>query len=208
MAVREIFMYKTYAKETRPREIRHGLLSTIAFCSLLGMIFPLDAPAQNRNDRDDRNRNDAVTTIERGTVVPVRTNEAIDVERRDNRVYSGVVDQDVRGGDGRIAIPRGSTVELMVRTTPDSDLLVDLESVVANGQRFGIKTDPARVESQKDNSIVGAITGAVTGVRGRAVRVPRDTVLTFRLERPLNVGVTDRGVDREGHHYHDFYGDK
>ena len=28
---------------------------------------------------------------------------------------------------------------------------------------------------------------------------------TQRLDRPLDVGVEDRGVDRDGNHYHDWY---
>ena len=64
-----------------------------------------------------------------------------------------------------------------------------------------------RVESSRDNSLVGAIVGAVNGgeVRGRAVRIPRNTLLTFRLDRPLMMGVADRGIEREGLHYHDWY---
>jgi hypothetical protein len=122
-------------------------------------------------------------------------------------VYYGIVDQDVRGGNGRIAIPRGSNAELIVRVARDNDLILDLESVVVNGQRYAIRTDPNRVESQRDNSIVGAIVGAVTGgeVRGRAVRIPRNSVVTFRLDRPLEMGVADRGLTRDGYHYHDYY---
>lgn len=88
-------------------------------------------------DRDqDRNRDsDRMTRLEPGAVIPVRTNEAIEVERRDNRVYTGTVDQDVRGSNGRVAIPRGANVELMVRVERDNDLILDLESVVVNGQR-------------------------------------------------------------------------
>jgi hypothetical protein len=136
----------------------------------------------------------------------VRTQDWINVERRDNRVYTGIVDQDVRGENGRLAIPRGSTAELIVRVAPDNDLILDLESVVVNGQRYAIRTDPNRFESQRDNSIVGAIVGAINGgqARGRAVRIPRDTVVTFRLERPLDMGVADRGVTRDGRHYHDY----
>ena len=123
----------------------------------------------------------------------------------DNRVYYGTVSQDVAGENGRIAIPRGTTAELMVRVAPDNDLILDLESVVVNGQRYAMKSDPNRVESQRDNSVVGSIVGAITGAepRGRAVRVPRDSVVTFRLDRPLEMGVPDRGVDRDGVHYHD-----
>jgi hypothetical protein len=45
----------------------------------------------------------------------VRLNRTIDVNRSDNRIFYGTVDQDVRGNYGRIVIPRGSNVELAVR---------------------------------------------------------------------------------------------
>jgi len=158
-------------------------------------------------DRDwDRDRNQ-FTRLEPGTVIAVRTEDPIDVERTDNRVFSGTVDQDVRGDNGRLAIPRGSHVELIVRVARDNDLMLDLESVTVNGQRYGIKTDPNRVESQRDNSVIGNILGAINGgeVRGRAVRLPRGSMITFRLDQPLVMGVADRGVDRGGYHYHDYY---
>lgn len=162
------------------------------------------ASAQDRDrDRDmDRDRH---TRIEPGTTITVRTNDSIDVNRSDNRVYRGIVDRDVRGENGRLAIPRGSAVELMVRVAPDNDLILDLDSVMVNGQRYAVRADANRVESRKDNGIVGAIVGAVEGgqVRGRAVRVPRDSVLTFRIDRPMEMGVADRGYDRDGYHYHD-----
>jgi hypothetical protein len=151
-----------------------------------------------------------VRRLEPGTTISVRTNETIDVARQDNRVYTGIVDQGVRGSEGRILIPRGSPVELFVRLARDNDLILDLESVVANGVRYAVKTDPNRVESRRDDSLVGAIVGAIRGgeVRGRAVRIPRDSVISFRLERPLEVGVPDRGVTRDGRHYHDYYRDR
>jgi hypothetical protein len=162
------------------------------------------ASAQDRDRDRDRDYRDRMTRIEPGTLISVRTTEGIDVDRRDNRVYRGIVDQDVRGENGRLAIPRGSAVELLVRVAPDNDLILDLDSVVVNGQRFGIRADANRVESRRDNSLVGAIIGAVEGgqVRGRAVRVPRDSVLSFRIDRPMEMGVADPGYDRDGHHYH------
>src|SRR5216683_6885132 len=71
---------------------------------------------------------DRVTRIEPGTNISVRTNEPIDVERFDNRVYYGTVTQDIRGDNGRLAIPGGSRVELIVRVMRDNDLVLDLES--------------------------------------------------------------------------------
>lgn len=169
-------------------------------------------PALFGQDRDwdhywDRGRH-IYTMLQPGTVVPVRTQEPIDVERTDNRIFYGVIDQDVRGDNGRLAIPRGAHAELIVRVARDNDLILDLESVVVNGQRYGIRTEANRVESRPDNSIVGNILGAINGgeVRGRAVRIPRGSVVTFRLQQPLQMGVIDRGVDRGGYHYHDYYG--
>jgi hypothetical protein len=165
------------------------------------------------DDRYDRywdNQNNRYTQLLPGTSITVRPNEAIDVERKDNRVYTGIVDRDVRGSNGRLAIPRGSTAELIVRVARDNDLILDLESVTVNGQRYAIKTDANRVDSARDNSLVGSIVGAISGgeVRGRAVRIPRDTPLTFRLDRPLDIGVADRGVMRDGRHYHDYYDER
>ena len=146
-----------------------------------------------------------MTRIEPGTQVLVRTTEPIDVNRSDNRVYYGRVDQDVRGENGRLAIPRGARVELVVRVAPDNDLILDMNSIMVNGERYAVRAQPDRMESRRDNSLVGSIVGAVSGeqVRGRAVRVPRDSVLTFRIERPLEMGVADHGYDRDGHHYYD-----
>jgi hypothetical protein len=163
----------------------------------LGLMVPL-AVAQDRDrDRDDRDR-DRLSRIEPGTTITVRTNDGIDVNRSDERIYHGIVDQDVRGENGRVAIPRGSGVELKVRVAPDNDLILDLEAVNVNGQRYAVRADADRVDAPRDNSIVGAILGAVTGVqvRGRAVNVPRDSVLTFRVDRPMVVGVPyDRDRD-------------
>ncbi|MBV9081619.1 MAG: hypothetical protein JOZ62_03000 [Acidobacteriaceae bacterium] len=53
----------------------------------------------------------------------------------------------------------------------------------------------------------GAGAGAQTMTRGRAVRVPAESVLTFRLEQPFQLGRNSRdyGYDRDGHHYHSDY---
>jgi len=186
----------------------------LSILALLGSACIGAAQDRDRDrdmDRDrswqwDANRN-LYTRIIPNTMVPIRVNTAIDVTRRDNRVYYGTVDQDVRGDNGRIAIPRGSNAELIVRVARDNDLILDLESVVVNGQRYAIPAAPTRVDSQQDNSLIGAIVGAVNGgeAQGRVVRIPRNSVLNFRLSRALDVGVADRGVMRDGNHYHDWY---
>jgi hypothetical protein len=176
------------------------------------------------------------TTLEPGTVIPVRINEFISTERADGRIFTGNIEEDVRGQNGRVAIPRGSGVELIVRAARDGDLILDVESVIVQGQRYAIDVDKERVESRAGGAnrrtgeyagggaVLGAIIGAIAGggkgaavgagagaaagaateiaTRGRRVRIPPESVLTFRLEQPLLMGVADPGMDRDRLHYH------
>jgi hypothetical protein len=178
---------------------------------LVAVLTLSNSFAQDRErDRDQYNDRDKVNRIDPGTTIPVRINDSIDVDKGDNRVYTGTVDADVRGENGRIVVPRGANVELMVRYSADNDLNLDLESIAVNGQRYAVRTDEKHIEAQRDNSLVGSIVGAINGGegRGRAVRIPRDSVVTFRLARPLDVGIIDRGETRDGLHYHEWYGDR
>ena len=60
---------------------------------------------------------------------------------------------------------------------------------------------------------IGAAAGAAAGAggevltQGREVRVPAESVLTFRLEQPLAVNIPDDGYEQNGDHYHR-YGDE
>jgi len=195
-------VYRRKSKDAMRLTVR--LLGAAAV--LVALCIPRAILAQDEGRDRGRDR-DRVTRIDRGTVVVVRTTETIDSDRRDNQIYNGIVDQEVRGADGRLAILRGSPVELIVRTEPDNDLVIDLESVTTNGERYALRTEPNREEARRDDSLVGAIVGAVRGeeVRGHEIRIPRGSVLTFRIEQPLYMGVVDRGVDRDGRHYHDWY---
>jgi hypothetical protein len=179
-----------------------------------------------------------------GTEIVVRTNDTIDTKHpSDSRIYTAVVDRDVRDNSGRVVIPRGSDAELIARDSGDNEIILDLESVNVNGQRYSVDTASQVVtgngaDNRKEGvgknertgkyvgggavigSIIGAIAGggkgaaigAVTGAgagaatqtmtRGSSVRLPSESLLTFRLDRPLRVGIADSGFDREGRHYH------
>jgi hypothetical protein len=149
------------------------------------------------------------TRLEPGMTVSVRSTEGIDATQTDYRVFRGVVAEDVRGTNNRMAILRGSPVELIARRTRDGQIVLDLESVVVNGKRYAVKAEPNRVATDDAYPLIGSIVGAISGgrVRGPDVHIPRDTVMNFRLERPLEINVPDRGVDRNGYHYHDYYRD-
>lgn len=56
---------------------------------------------------------------------------------------------------------------------------------------------------------IGALAGGAAGAgtqvltRGKSLRVPAESILTFRLEQPLSVSTgPDRGYTRNGRHYH------
>lgn len=179
-----------------------------------------------------------------GTTVPVRTTQEINVNNVDGQVFSAVVDEDVLDSNGRVAIPQGATAELIVRKSENNDLMVDLDSVTVNGQRFAVGADQSTVgtsgtleggaktigKNKKTatyiggGALLGAVIGAVAGggkgaaigaatgaaagagaqiiTQGRNVKVPTESLLTFRLAQDLNVGVQDDGYSRSGRHYH------
>jgi hypothetical protein len=184
-------------------------------------------------------RGERVSRIEPGTAITVRTDRYISSNRSDGRVYTGTVEQDVSAENGRLAIGRGAPVEMIVRVAPDNDLVLDLESVTVNGQRYAIDAG-TRLESEKRDgigansrtaehvgggAIIGSIIGAIAGggkgaaiggaagaaagagteviTRGREVRVPAESILTFQLQQPLVIGMEDHGFDRDGGHFHD-----
>jgi hypothetical protein len=172
---------------------------TGTFVAALVLGTAVCASAQDRDDRYQA----GTTRIDPGTTIEVRTNEPIDSSRTDYRVYNAVVDRDIHGDNG-LAIPRGSQVELIVRQARDRDLILDLESITIGDHRYAVRTDTNRVDAN-NAGLVGEIVGAINGYRGEYVRLPEGSVLSFRLQRPLDVDVRDAGVMREGHHYHDWY---
>src|SRR5437762_14063465 len=85
--------------------MKHGSLldskaSVVGVLAIALCLSPLAAAQDRDRDRGDRDRDrnaygDRMTRLEPGTVIPVRINDGIDADRRDNRVYTGIVDQDV-----------------------------------------------------------------------------------------------------------------
>ncbi len=188
-----------------------------------------------------------VDTLAPGTEVTVRTNEPIDISTWDRgRIYRGELARDLRATDGDVAFPRGTAVELTIRQIGEHDMVIDLESILANGRRFAVDTtgqvyNTRDRQSVGDNgrtakyvgggAIIGSIIGAIAGggkgaaigaaagaaggagaqvaTRGRELHIPVESVLTYRLERPLRyVEGPDNGVMRDGHHYHDYRDDR
>jgi hypothetical protein len=200
-------------------------------------------PSANANPRGNGNYNGSNSqpkTISSGTTISVRTNETIDAKNNDGRIFGGVVNQDVIDSNGSIAIPKGSDVELLVKTVSNNELALDLDVVTVNGQRYGIAADDSTVNGERRDGIgtnqrtgeyvgggalLGAIIGAIAGggkgaaigagagaaagagtqvlTRGRSVSVPAESLLTFRLDQPLQMGMAEGVTTRDGRRYRD-----
>ena len=124
----------------------------------------------------------ARTTIDAETTLVVRTTEPIDVKTADGLVFRGTIEEDVLDRNGEVAVPVGSTVELLARKNGD-EMTLDLESVTVNGQRYAVLADPSTVGTagqlesgartigaNRDTAtyigggaLLGTIIGAVTG---------------------------------------------
>ena len=114
---------------------------------------------------------DYVNPIPAGTTLQVRTTEAIDTQSMDGRIFTGTIENDVRDTQGRLAIPRGATAELVVRRDTDNDLVLDLDSVTVNGRRYGVDATRNRVGGGIDikNSGIGANKETARNVGGGAL---------------------------------------
>jgi len=162
-----------------------------------------------------------------GTEINVRTNVAIDSKNAvEGHRYSAEIADDVRDSQGGVIIPKGSDAELIIRqmsnggTAGTPDVMLDLDSVTVDGQRYVVNTTDVR-ESGKQGlgknkrtakmvgggaalgAVIGAIAGHGTGAaigaaagagagataqvltKGKAVRVPAETLLRFRLDTDL-----------------------
>jgi len=155
---------------TRPKLVRAAAaIAGVATAATLGIQT---ADAQRYRDEFIR-----LQRIDPDTFVAVRTQETIASDRADGRVFPGVVAEDVWDDQSRLAvpaIPRGSPVELIVRTARDGDLVLDLDAVIAHGQRYAVNAEPERIESDRrfsndapafigGGAVLGTIIGAIAG---------------------------------------------
>jgi len=212
-----------------------------ATIAILGGTLCLSQPATAQVNYGSN----AASTIPAGVNIPIRTSESIDARAADGRVYAGVVDQDVFDVNGRVAIPRGSAAELIVKKS-GSDLSIDLESLTIDDRRYAVNANTnavgttgvgetiengaGTIGANKDTAtyvgggaLLGTIVGAITGggkgaaigaavgaaagagaqiyTHGKSVKVPTESLLTFRLGQDLTFA-QDTGFTQNGLHYH------
>jgi hypothetical protein len=151
----------------------------VAAAAILEPGLGFGAPAQHR-DWDWDGNYQRLVRINPGTYVTVRTTRPIDLDRTDGRMFPALVEEDVWDDYHRLivpAIPRGSRVDLLVRSARDGDLILDLDCIYANGQRYIVSARPERVENEgmwrrgnedaaamvAGGALLGTIIGSIAG---------------------------------------------
>ena len=191
---------------------------------------------QNRYNTADRsdgyrqgNLNSGIATLPAGAEIVVRTNEDINAQTAvEGRTYPASIDRDVLDDAGNVVIPRGSDADLVIRsvkeggTLTSGNMVLDLQSVRANGRRYLVSTTDLEQGNQEGigknkrtaelvgggaalgtiigaiagggkGAVIGALAGAAGGgavqviTKGKEIRVPAETQLTFRLDQPLQL---------------------
>jgi hypothetical protein len=61
---------------------------------------------------------------------------------------------------------------------PNNDLILDLESVTVNEERYAVNVDADRFEAKRDDSLVSAILGAA-GIQVRSDARPQNGIGTL-----------------------------
>ena len=141
----------------------------------------------------------AVTTrtyeLPSGSEISVRTNEAIDSgTAAEGQSFDAQVTRDARDANGDVVIPRGSDARIVIKSASKggrfrgaSDLVLDLQSVIINGQSYSIDTadisqkGKAGVGANKRTAVytgggaaLGAVIGAIAG-RGKGAVIGAGT---------------------------------
>jgi hypothetical protein len=169
---------------------RNGGIHTLDFDRVDSVQFehgnapssPANAPNGN-NAGDNRGYSAAPGTgflsLAAGTDISVRTNQAINTQSTtESRSFSAQVGKDVVDTNGNLAIPRGSGARLVVRRLNDGVLVLDLQSVSVNGQRYLVDTGSVVPEGDRKDgvganqrtaeyggggAVLGTLLGAIAG---------------------------------------------
>ena len=151
-------------------------------------------------------------------------------------VANDVVGQDgrvviPRGSRAELEVRSAAEHELVVDlesvTVGDRRFSVDASST--RDRREGVGTNKRTGEYVGGGALLGTVLGAIAGggkgaaigalaggaagagaqtvTRGSSLHIPAETVITFRLDRPLDI-YPDPGYDREGRHYHHYEGEQ
>ena len=137
-----------------------------------------------------------------GTPLVVRTGDAVRTrEYFHNTIYGATVAQDVLDLEGHVLIPKGSTVEMVVRLLPyygpggvgTTELALDIEAININGVLYPVGTGVRpplagglRARRYAANWVGGAAV-AHFATYGDHINVPANALLAFQIEDPIRL---------------------
>jgi hypothetical protein len=188
-------------------------------------------PPKNTQPASSRPAPDLIYEVATGTDIEVRAEETIDSSTgKEGQVFAGTIAKDVRDNTGKVAVPKGSSAEIVILSASKggkirgaSDLVLALKSLTAHGKKYsvdseeivkerqGIGANKRTAEFTGGGAAVGALIGAIAGggkgaavgaasgagagaltqilTKGKSIKVPVETVLPFRLDKPLQITV-------------------
>lgn len=137
-----------------------------------------------------------------GTSIVVRSLDTVKTARAfRTTVYEGNVASDIVNQSGSVLVPKGSPVEMVVRSIPYlgpggvgmTDLALDLRAITINGKRYRVETSATekpgagglRVNEHAAKPVGSEETRILTA--GRRIDVPRDTLLEFQTDEPIQL---------------------
>jgi hypothetical protein len=124
-------------------------------------------------------------SIAPGTIVPVRSISVIDSSVLFRGYVMGIVEENVNGSDGRVAIPAGSPVAVIVRrssrTGSISALQLGLYTVNIGGHQYSMSN------GIKDSSTLLLTEDAGQGPGHSSVHVLYGDHLSFKLDVPVQL---------------------
>ena len=148
-----------------------------------------------------------------GTEISVRNEETIDSSKAaEDQIFPAEVTTNVLDAMGNVVIPAGANAQIIIRSAQKggkirgaSDLVLDLASVSVDGRQYSLSTEDLAEKGRNGVGInrrtgeftgggaaIGAGSGAGAGALTQiltkgTIKVPVESVLTFKLDRPLSV---------------------
>ncbi len=136
-------------------------------------VYRNDAPPPSGNYNAPPNGNynapSNYAVLPVNTQISVRTSEAIHTSGGGaGRTFAATIDQDVVDANGNVVVPRGSNAILVVRDMGNNQIVLDLQSVSVNGQRYALNTQDI-TQTGNTRRGIGANQRTGTYVGGGAV---------------------------------------
>ncbi len=172
-------------------------------------------PDSSQYSTGDRDRQDGARSavLPPEAQITVRTAQDIHSQAaKEEQVYPASTTQDVLDRTGRVVIPRGCQATLAIRRINEGgalnkgSLVLELDVVRVNGRTYRLSSDGSRSSDANDlgnktrtgemaaaeaatGNLLGAPSagGADVSTKGHEIRVSAETILTFRLDRSMEL---------------------